>query len=98
VGSFSASFLIGPKSELIGKKPKRGEVRHAEIRSGERYVRLTAVLTPDGWLAGVSDICTEEWESQEEWPDPESAVAQLEWYARQVLNVTDPIRWSDDPF
>jgi hypothetical protein len=82
---------------VITRKAKPGEVRHAEVRSGERRVRLIAILTPDGWLAHVYDIDAKNWEHQGEWPDPEGAVGQLESYARHVLNVAGPIDWSDDP-
>jgi hypothetical protein len=55
------------------------------------------VLTSDGWLAHSYEVGTKDLEHQGEWPDPESAVGQLEWYARHALNVTGPMGWSDEP-
>jgi len=87
----------GWQDSLINRKPKPGEVRHAEVRSSERRVRLIAVLTPDGWLAHVYDIGNEKMEHQGEWPDAKSAVDQLKSSARHDLNIAGPIEWSSDP-
>ena len=82
---------------MISRKLKPGEVRHTELLSGKRRIRLITVMVPDGWLAGVSEIGGQDWEELGVWPNLKSAVDQLESYARHALNNPGPIQWSSDP-
>jgi hypothetical protein len=81
---------------VVTRKPKRGEVRHAEVRCADRRVRLVAVLTPDGWLAHAYDLDSQQTQDLGQWPKLQYALDQLESYAREGLKFTGGIEWSTD--